>query len=67
MLGGGESPREVIRPDFNRSIMIDCQSATISSDPGFILLKRNRPSFPGQPGLNMGVLTFNLLHLIRQF
>ena len=39
MLGCGESQKEVIRPGFNRSIMIDFQGATISSDTGFILLR----------------------------
>jgi len=39
MLGCGESQKEAIRPDFNRSIMIDFQGATISSDTGFILLR----------------------------
>jgi len=31
--------KRVIRPDFNRAIMIDFQGATISSDTGFILLR----------------------------
>jgi hypothetical protein len=39
MLDSGESQKEAIRPDFNRSIMIDFQGATISSDTGFILLR----------------------------
>ena len=39
MLDGGKSQREVIRPDFNRAIMIDFQGAKISSDTGFILLR----------------------------
>jgi len=39
MLGCGESQKEAIRPDFNRSIMIDFQGATISSNTGFILLR----------------------------
>jgi hypothetical protein len=39
MLDSGESRKEVIRPDFNRAIMIDFQGATISSDTGFILLR----------------------------
>jgi hypothetical protein len=39
MLAGGESQKEVIRPNFNRAIMIDFQGATISSDTGFILLR----------------------------
>jgi hypothetical protein len=38
MLACGESQKEAIWPDFNRSIMIDFQGATISSDTGFILL-----------------------------
>jgi hypothetical protein len=39
MLDGGESQKEVIRPDFSRAIMIDFQGASISSDTGFILLR----------------------------
>ena len=39
MLGCGESQKEAIRPDFNRTIVIDFQGATISSDTGFILLR----------------------------
>ncbi len=39
MLASGESQKEAIRADFNRSIMIDFQGATISSDTGFILLR----------------------------
>jgi len=39
MLANGESQKEVIRPDFNRVIMIDFQGATISSDTGFIPLR----------------------------
>jgi hypothetical protein len=39
MLDSGESRKEVIRPDFNRAIMIDFQGASISSDTGFILLR----------------------------
>jgi hypothetical protein len=39
MLTNGESKKEAIRPDFNRSIMIDFQGAAISSDTGFILLR----------------------------
>jgi len=39
MLASGESQKEVIRPDFNRAIMIEFQGATISSDSGFILLR----------------------------
>jgi len=38
MLAFGESQKGAIRPDFNRSSMIDFQGATISSDTGFILL-----------------------------
>jgi len=39
MLGCGESPKEEIRPDFNRSIMIDFQGAQISSDVGFLRVR----------------------------
>ena len=39
MISSGESQKEAIRPDFNRSIMIDFQGATISSDTGFILMR----------------------------
>jgi hypothetical protein len=34
MLDSGESQKEVIRPDFNRAIMIDFQGATIPPTPG---------------------------------
>ncbi len=39
MLDSGESRKEVIRPDFNRAIMIDFQGAKITSDVGFLLLR----------------------------
>jgi hypothetical protein len=39
MFDSGERQKEAIRPDFNRAVMIDFQSATISSDTGFILLR----------------------------
>jgi len=39
ILKSGESQKVVIRPDFDRSIMIDFQGATISSDIGLILLR----------------------------
>jgi hypothetical protein len=39
MLGNGESRKEVIRPDFNRGIMIDFQGAKITSDVGFLLVR----------------------------
>jgi hypothetical protein len=39
MLDSGESRKEVIRPDFNRAIMIDSQGAKITSDVGFLLLR----------------------------
>jgi hypothetical protein len=38
MLIKGENQKELIRPEFNRSIMIGFRGATISSDTGFILL-----------------------------
>jgi len=36
---GGESSREYLRPDFDRSIMMDFQGAKLSSDTGFILMR----------------------------
>jgi hypothetical protein len=39
MLGDGGSQKEALRPDFNRSIVIDFQGAKISSDTGFLLLR----------------------------
>ena len=39
MLDSGESQKEVIRPDFNRAIMIDFQGAKITSDVGFFLMR----------------------------
>ncbi len=39
MLASGESQKEVIRPDFNRAIMIDFQGAKITSDVGFLLVR----------------------------
>ncbi len=37
MRSSGESRKGVIRPDFNRFIMIDFMGATITSDVGFLL------------------------------
>ncbi len=39
MVGSGEDQRETIRPEFNRSIMIDFQGAKVTSDTGFLLLR----------------------------
>ena len=39
MLANGETQKEVIRPDFNRAIMIDFKGATISSDADFLLVR----------------------------
>ncbi len=39
MLGDGGSPKEALRPDFNRSILVDFQGSKISSDTGFLLLR----------------------------
>ncbi len=39
MLDSGESQKKVIRPDFNRAIMIDFQGAKITSDVGFLLVR----------------------------
>jgi hypothetical protein len=45
MLDSGESRKEVIRPDFNRAIMIDFQGAKITSDVGFLLLRETDDRF----------------------
>jgi len=39
MVGSGEEERDTIRPEFDRSIMIDFQGAKITSDTGFLLLR----------------------------
>jgi Transposase DDE domain group 1 len=39
VLNSGESPKEAIRPDFNRAIIIDFQGAKITSDVGFLLVR----------------------------
>ena len=39
VLASGESQKEVIRPYFNRTIMIDFHGATITSDVGFLLMR----------------------------
>ena len=39
MQGSGEEQNETIRPEFDRSIMIDFQGAKITSDTGFLLLR----------------------------
>jgi hypothetical protein len=39
MLDSGEKRPEIIRPDFNRAIMIDFHGAKITSDVGFLLLR----------------------------
>jgi hypothetical protein len=35
----GETQKETIRPDFDKSISIDFQGAKITSDSGFLLLR----------------------------
>jgi len=56
MLASGESPQEVIRPDFNRAIRIDFQGAQITSDVGFPLVREIDERFkiigPMQDGLD---------------
>jgi hypothetical protein len=55
MLANGEGQKEVIRPDFNRAIMIDFQGAKITSDVGFLLVREIDERFqiidPMQDGL----------------
>ena len=45
MLGDGGSQKEALRPNFDRSIMIDFQGAKISSDTGFFLLRETDERF----------------------
>jgi len=40
MLINGESRKEVVWPDFNQAIRIDFQGAQITSDTGFLLLRK---------------------------
>jgi len=39
MLGDGGNQKEVLRPDFNRSILVDFRGARINSNTGFLLLR----------------------------
>jgi hypothetical protein len=39
MLAGGESRKEMIRPDFNRAIMINFQGAKITSEVDLLLMR----------------------------
>ena len=39
MRRNGEAQEEAIRPEFNRSIMMDFHGAKITSDVGFLLLR----------------------------
>ena len=39
MVGNGESRKEGLSPDFNRSIVMDFQGAKLTSDAGFLLLR----------------------------
>jgi hypothetical protein len=39
MSGSGERERETIRPQFDRSIVMDFQGAKITSDTGFLPLR----------------------------
>ena len=45
MCGSGEDQKEVIRSEFNRSIMTDFQDAKITSDVGFLLLRETDERF----------------------
>ncbi|MDP7371846.1 MAG: hypothetical protein QF919_15400, partial [Nitrospinota bacterium] len=45
MPGDGGSPKEALRPNFDRSIMIDFQGAKISSDTGFLLPRETGERF----------------------
>ena len=39
MIGNGGAQKEAIRPDFNKSIIIDFAGARITSDAGFLLMR----------------------------
>jgi hypothetical protein len=39
VLASGESRKEVIRPDFNRAILINFHGAKLTSDVGFLLVR----------------------------
>ena len=39
MHSSGESKKDALRPDFNRSIMMDFRGAKLSSDTGFLLMR----------------------------
>jgi hypothetical protein len=45
MHGSGEEQKETIRPQFDRSIMIDFQGAKITSDTGFLFLRETEERF----------------------
>jgi hypothetical protein len=55
VLDSGEAQKGVIRPDFNRAIMVDFQGAKITSDVGFLLVREIDERFkiiePMQHGL----------------
>ena len=45
MLGYGGSQKKALRPNFDRSIMIDFRGAKISSNSGFLLLRETDERF----------------------
>jgi hypothetical protein len=45
MHGSGEEQNETIRPEFDRSVMIDFQGAKITSDTGFLLIREKDERF----------------------
>lgn len=51
MVDSGESPKERLRPDFNRSILMDFQGAKLTSDAGFLLLREIDQRFGIMAGL----------------
>jgi hypothetical protein len=40
VLENGETKNDAIRPDFNKSIFIDFAGAKITSDAGFLMMRR---------------------------
>ena len=45
MHDGGEAGKGAIRPEFNRSVMIDFQGAKITSDAGVLMLREVEERF----------------------
>ncbi len=68
MYDAGEAEKGVIKPEFNRSVLIDFKGVKIISDAGVLMLMEVDERFDANHArLKMGVLAYNLLHMIRIF